>query len=136
MLDAVGTTGGQRAQGHRLAIDVWVYARRNPAIRPALAELSLNARQLLADDLERMAASAGLALPVPATDIALIIDALDVGVYMRHVSDPDHIPADSIQRLLALLIEAWQALSRERQHRQPLAQADDKPPNKHGRPSG
>jgi AcrR family transcriptional regulator len=88
---------------HRLFLDFWLRATRNPQLREEFAVQRRAMRQLIARQAEAMAADLGLRLPVKSTVLATIVLALSNGVAIEHLADPAAVPADTLRTALDLL---------------------------------
>jgi AcrR family transcriptional regulator len=100
-----------------LFIEFWLYALRNPHIRPKLATRFEARRDALADLVERQFADLGATPPADPSDMAKVILALDEGLSLHRAVDPDSHPEELFFQTLSDLMEAALALSRERQLR-------------------
>lgn len=99
-----------------LATEFWLYAMRNPDVRPRLAERQRAERLAYARAIE--AQFEPLGLPVPALDLlALIVQVLDHGAFREHRIDPEGVPEGAFFDALALLSETAVELAK-RQRRE------------------
>jgi AcrR family transcriptional regulator len=79
-------------------------ARRDPALRAALAERRREGRTAVARAIERIAAARGVELPMPAADLAVAMLAISNGLALETGMDADGVPDDLFPRLIALII--------------------------------
>ncbi len=75
-----------------LACEFWLYARHDERARQMIAEQYEHARTLSATLLEQKYAQAGMTLPIPARDFAILSEALGIGLLFQHIIDPAHVP--------------------------------------------
>lgn len=97
---------------YMLHLELWLYAMRNPDVRPLLAERESANRAALAKAIEALYASLGVKPPVPANELAIIADALDRGLLHQEFLDPAAVPPDFIIQALQFLIDAGVALAK------------------------
>lgn len=95
-----------------LSTEFWLYAMRNPEVRPRLAERERELRDAYASAIEALFTSLGLAAPAPVRDLAVIVQVLDEGIPARRHMDPNGIAEDFEIEALATLLEAGVALAR------------------------
>lgn len=98
-----------------LANEFWLYAMRNPKVRPRWA-----ARERFERDAYKRAVVAqfqaiGVSPPGPPEQLALIVQALDTGFAWQQYLDPDSITEDTFLDALALLTRASVALAEQAQ---------------------
>ncbi len=88
-----------------LVSEFWHYAMRDERARKALAEQYERARQLSARMIAEKYAEAGVKPPMPARDLAILVEAIGIGVAFQSAVDPGAIPAslqgEATRRLLA-----------------------------------
>jgi AcrR family transcriptional regulator len=97
-----------------LRIEFWLYAMRNPEVRPRLVERN---RAIIASMEKAVGAvldAAGIAPPRPVRELATVIQGLDEGLTVLSLLDPDGIRDDLFLDTLGLLLESAAALDRER----------------------
>src|SRR5207302_3262829 len=97
-----------------LQTEFWLYAMRNPDVRPKFAERYRTVRRQFQTAIESVFRSIGVELPAPAEDMAIVLNILDEGTAPLQHLDPDEIRPDFFFDALTLLFEASVALSRER----------------------
>lgn len=97
-----------------LSTELWLYAMRNPSVRPRLAEH----QRLLHDAYKRAIkaelAAAGVEPPVPIDDLAVIVHVLDEGITAQHRLDPQAVREGFLFDALAMLLDAAKALAEKR----------------------
>lgn len=83
-----------------LMLEFWLYAARDPRARAALADRYARMRERLA----RALAERGAAPPRSPGDVASQLLALDAGLFLQHLIDPDAITAELRADALAALV--------------------------------
>jgi AcrR family transcriptional regulator len=97
-----------------LRVEFWLYAMRNPEVRPRLVERN---RELLSSMEKAVGAvldAAGIDPPRPVRELATVIQGLDEGLTVLGLLDEDGIPPNLFLDTLGLLLESAAALDRER----------------------
>jgi hypothetical protein len=61
---------------------------------------------VIADFFERHAAAAGVPLPAPAADLAVVAMALSNGLAIEYIADPEFVDSGLFARVLAQLVTA------------------------------
>jgi AcrR family transcriptional regulator len=89
---------------HRLFIEFWAQAIRDPQRRDELARHRRSARELIASFLEREAAAHATALPAPADQLAVAVLALSNGIAIEHLADPGTVDPATLGTALGLLL--------------------------------
>lgn len=74
-----------------LAVESWLHAMRDERARVAMAEQYERARTLTAGMIAAKFAEAGQEPPLPARDLAIIIEALGIGVMLQSLLAPDSV---------------------------------------------
>ena len=97
---------------YMLGLELWLYAMRNPQVRPRLAERQQANRAALTHAIEMLYASLDAQPPIPADQLAIIVEAIDVGVLYQEFLDPAAVPAEFIIQALEFLLEAGVALGK------------------------
>ncbi|MFF5070208.1 TetR/AcrR family transcriptional regulator [Micromonospora olivasterospora] len=72
-------------------VEFWLHSMRTPAAREAMAQWLRAVRE---HNAERIAERIGGDSPIPAGQLAALMAALDVGVALQHLIDPEGVPAD------------------------------------------
>jgi AcrR family transcriptional regulator len=89
-----------------LVFEVWLQAMRDKRIADALAEQYRKARSMSAALLTDAYTRAGLEPPMPARQLAIVVEALGVGVAFQAILDPEDVPIslhdEAVGRLLGL----------------------------------
>ena len=97
----------QRNDDDRWLFELWLellaHAVRHPEFARAAAGFWSGNRAMLAGMTEATAAEAGVELPLEATDLATAQIALDIGLAVQHLVDPDAVPLDLYPKLYVLL---------------------------------
>lgn len=91
------------ASWHRLLAEYFALSHRDPQRREGLRRRRREARDAVASALERVSASAGIVLPLPASDLSTVMFALSNGLAVESAIDPDGVPDDLLGRVFALL---------------------------------
>ncbi len=86
-----------------LACEFWLYARHDERAREAMARQYERARTISAGMLEAKYAEAGMELPMPARDLAILSEALGVGLLFQHLIDPAGVPMGLLNRAILRL---------------------------------
>lgn len=97
-----------------LALEFRLHALRNEHVRQALAKRQRAERDAYGDAITQQFARASVELPVPAADLALILQALDYGIPVERALDPEEVRTGFFYEAAALLYDATVALSNSR----------------------
>jgi AcrR family transcriptional regulator len=88
----------------QLATEFWTSAMRDEQVRKAVAEQYERARAITAGVLDEKFREAGVEPPMPPRDLAIVAEALGIGLGFQHALDPNAVPlrlqAEVILRLL------------------------------------
>jgi AcrR family transcriptional regulator len=88
----------------QLATEFWTSAMRDEQVRKAVAEQYERARAITAGVLDAKFREAGVEPPMPPRDLAIVAEALGIGLGFQHALDPNAVPlrlqAEVILRLL------------------------------------
>ena len=96
-----------REAGLSLAVQEFrVIALRDEQLRSQLRDRERQVREGFARVIEDATARAGLRLPLPAHDVAVVLLALGEGITQQHQLDPDQVDAGLFETTLALLTQA------------------------------
>jgi AcrR family transcriptional regulator len=79
-------------------------ARRDPALRAALAQRRKEGRAAVARAIERIAAARGVELPMSAADLAVAMLSISNGLALETGMDAEGVPDDLFPRLIALIV--------------------------------
>ena len=96
---AVAPPGATRV----LSVELNLYALRNPSNRERLAERLQRMRSTIGAVIERQYAAAGLTPSLPPEEFAAMIMAMDDGLAMHAMLEPDFYPPDTFFRWIAAL---------------------------------
>jgi AcrR family transcriptional regulator len=89
----------------RLLGEFRTYAASNPVARAELAASERRCRDIIAAHIDRFAARAGVTLPMPATDLADVTNALADGLRAAHAEGRISMrPAEGLRRVVAAMI--------------------------------
>jgi AcrR family transcriptional regulator len=106
-----------RPREHRqtalLYTEFWLYAVRHPRIRPRIAERQRRLRDATAELIETQFRELGVALPIAGEIAASVVLAIDEGLGLLSMIDPDSYPQRLFLDVLLLLQRAVVALARE-----------------------
>ena len=94
-----------------LRVEFWLYAMRNPEVRPRLVERNRAVIDSVEQAVRAILQEAGIDPPRPVEDIAAVVQGLDEGLTVLRLLDPDRIRPDLFLDTLALLLEAAAALA-------------------------
>jgi AcrR family transcriptional regulator len=97
---------------YMLQLELWLYAMRNPDVRPLLAERESANRAALGEAIEALYASLDVRPPIPANELAIIVEAIDRGLPFQEFLDPEAVPSEFVIRAMQFLLEAGVALAR------------------------
>jgi len=103
---AVGDLRRRRADGWMAVfLEFWTHVLRHPEHRERFAELHDRAVEPFASALERFAAQQGITLSIPAHQLATAMFAMENGIGLERLTDPDAVDADLPVRLVQLIFE-------------------------------
>ena len=89
-----------------LAVEFWLHAMRDERARVLMAEQYERARTVTAGLIASIYETAGQQPPLAPRDLAIVIEALSVGLAFQAALDPEHVrmglQAEVITRLLRL----------------------------------
>lgn len=88
-----------------LALELDVYAARNPEYASTAATRYRERIAQVADLITEHAEGSGVSLPLPAKEMAIAVTALSQGMALQRLTDPDGVPADLLGRVYALLFQ-------------------------------
>lgn len=88
---------------HRLFLELWGRAMRDPAVHAELAERRREVRARLAAAVQRVADERGVELALPADQAATVILALSNGFAIEGGIEKESVPDDLFGRVLSLL---------------------------------
>lgn len=86
--------------------EFWLHVVRHPDLAPKLAARQRAARTAVAEMIQSRCAQLGVALPVPADQLASVLLAVDDGLRLQEFLDPDAVPGDLRARALMLVFQA------------------------------
>lgn len=89
---------------HRLLMEYFAMTHRDPDRREGLRRRRREARDAVTRALERLRDEAGVRLPLPPEEVAVVIMALSNGLAIEGGIDPDAVPDDLLGRLLAAVV--------------------------------
>ncbi len=100
----------QRRDETRWLFELWLellaHAARNPEFASAAAGFWRGNRAFVGDNLGRMFAARGVEPPLDPRHIATALTALDIGLAVQHLVDPEEVPLEVYEPLYALLFGA------------------------------
>ncbi len=97
-----------------LFMEFWAYAQRHPPVRARFAAQVRDLRAAIGSILESRAHDAGLALPVPAEELAAMTFAMSTGIALERGLDPKAVPDSLFGTMLELFFAGVQAAARPR----------------------
>jgi AcrR family transcriptional regulator len=97
-----------------LFYELWAYAARNPEVRPEWIAGRRRLRAAIAAALEDAAHDRGTALPAPAEELAVAVNALVNGIATERVTEPDAVPDDLVATAVAIFLRGLDAGSDRR----------------------
>ena len=89
-----------------LMLEFWLYAARNSDARAALAERYRRIRERLAAMIAERSAGSSAAAPRSPHDAAVLALALDAGLFLQHLIDPDAITPELRAEAISEVIES------------------------------
>lgn len=95
---------------YMLNLELWLFAMRNPDVRPRLAERQSANRAALTRAIEALYTSLDARLPIPADKLAIIVEAIDLGLPYQEFLDPTAVPSEFIIQALEFILDAGVAL--------------------------
>jgi AcrR family transcriptional regulator len=87
-----------------LVFEVWLQAMRDPLIRDVLAEQYRRARTISASMIAAAYERAGEVAPLPAREMAIVVEALGIGIAFQGLLDPEEVKASLHAAALARLL--------------------------------
>lgn len=84
--------------------EFWLHVVRHPELAPKLAARQRAARSAIAGVIDSQCTQLGIELPLPATDLASIMLAVDDGLALQEHLDPTAVPEDLRARASVLLM--------------------------------
>ncbi len=111
-LDEATTEAGARllagidsdATWHRLLLEYWGLAMRNPAVHKGLAERRARLREAVTAAIAKVADRHGIKLPLAPEHLAVVVLALSNGLAVERGVDPDAVPSSLFSDVLKLLV--------------------------------
>ncbi|MFI5590964.1 TetR/AcrR family transcriptional regulator [Amycolatopsis sp. NPDC051758] len=92
------------ATWHRLLLEYWGLAMRNPAVHTGLAERRARLREAVTTAITKAAALHGVDLPLAPEHLAVVVLALSNGLAVERGVDPDAVPPTLFGDVLKLLV--------------------------------
>jgi AcrR family transcriptional regulator len=103
---AVGELRRRRADGWMAVfLEFWTHVIRHPEHRARFGEAHNRAVVPFQEALERFAAQQGITLAIPADQLATALFAMENGIGLERLTDPDSADADLPVRLVELIFE-------------------------------
>ena len=94
-----------------LRVEFWLYAMRNPEVRPRLVERNRALIASVEHGVKAILADAGIPPPRPVEDIAAVVQGLDEGLTLLSLLDPERVRPDLFLDTLGMLLESAAALA-------------------------
>jgi AcrR family transcriptional regulator len=107
-LDLLRVGGGRRSEAREwtlLLTEFWLHVQRHPELAPKLAARQQAIRTAVARLVERHCGQLGITLPMPATELASVMLAVDDGLKLQEDLDPTAVPEDLRVRILIVLLQ-------------------------------
>jgi AcrR family transcriptional regulator len=96
-----------RSRENRWLFELWLECLAHVARHPEFASLAATfwrgTRTVMATQLEGAFAERGQKLPLPARDIAIALTALDIGLAVQNLVDPEEVPLELYPELYDVL---------------------------------
>jgi AcrR family transcriptional regulator len=107
VVGAVGDLRRRRAEGWMAVfLEFWTHVLRHPEHRARFAAAHLRAIAPFQEAVERFAAQQGVTLAIPANELAIALFAMENGIGLERLTDPEIVDADLPVRLLELIFGA------------------------------
>src|SRR6266508_3123610 len=94
----------QRRRWLVLLIEFWAHAAREPEARRMFKRRHTRLRTAIAETLDERTSKLGIALALPAEELAVVLIALTNGFAVERLADPDGVAASLYDRALDLLL--------------------------------
>ncbi|MGH9038299.1 MAG: TetR/AcrR family transcriptional regulator [Acidimicrobiia bacterium] len=111
-LELLRRGGGRRSEPREwtlLLAEFSLHVMRHPALAPKLATRQQAMRAAVARLIESHWAQLGIALPMPAAELASVMLAVDDGLKLQEDLDPLAVPEDLRARILVVLLQGLAA---------------------------
>jgi AcrR family transcriptional regulator len=106
VIEAVGDLRRRRQDGWMAVfLEFWTHVLRHPEHRARFGEAHRRAVAPFEAALERFAAQQGITLPIPADQLAVSLFAMENGIGLERLTDPESADADLPVRLVELIFE-------------------------------
>jgi AcrR family transcriptional regulator len=92
------------ATWHRLLLEYWGLAMRNPTVHTGLAERRARLREAVTTAITKAVARHGVDLPLAPEHLAVVVPALSNGLAVERGVDPDAVPPTLFGDVLKLLV--------------------------------
>jgi AcrR family transcriptional regulator len=99
-----------------LILEFWLYAMRNPSVRPRIAAMERRVRDSVTALIEQQLREMGVESPVPPRDLAAIVVALDCGIAGQRFVDRESIGPSVFGSALMLLTAGVATVGTRRPH--------------------
>lgn len=93
-----------------LATEFFLHSMRDARAQAMMAEQYERARSLTADMLAAKYAEAGVATPLPPRDLAIIIEAVGIGVTLQSLLDPESVPVELAAKGVELILSTGRTI--------------------------
>lgn len=102
--DRLTAASDEQRDWHLLFFELWQRAVRSDDADGAFRDRRESLRAAVAEAMEEHAARAGATLPMPATDLAIVLMALSNGLAMERMVAPEDVPEELLGKVLALVV--------------------------------
>lgn len=92
-----------------LYVELLLYALRNPDNRPLLVDYHRQQRMANVKLLEQIVESAGREYPMPLDQVSAFVMAVDMGVGLQKLIDPELNPPDQFTEFMVMVHRLWMA---------------------------
>jgi len=92
------------ATWHRLLLEYWGLAMRNPSVHSGLAQRRARLREAITAAIAKAAALHGIDLPLAPEHLAVVVLALSNGLAVERGVDPEAVPPTLFSDVLKLLV--------------------------------
>jgi AcrR family transcriptional regulator len=102
--DRLTAANDEQRDWHLLFFELWQRAVRSDDADGTFRDQRATVRTAVTEAIAEHAASSGATLPIPASDLAIVLMALANGLAMERMIAPEDVAEDLMGRVLALLV--------------------------------
>jgi AcrR family transcriptional regulator len=116
-LSDVYVSRNAKEQDWALWMEFTLYAMRRPALRQRMVDDGQLTQQMVVDLVQQHARQAAVEPPLPAEHIALLYNALFLGLWQMSAVNPDGVPKELFAEAVVFVRQAIEALGKPRKKR-------------------